>query len=115
MDPEERAFYEGAHLISETSSEHDLFAPPVTEVSKLLAKQEKQRIEREQERKEQGALLNGEEDGGSVEEDNGSVEGKNNNEDSHPYAIVFGNDISQLVVDKQKQRTVLYTGPDKKS
>jgi hypothetical protein len=32
MDPEERAFYEGEHLISEEGSEEDIFAPPVTEV-----------------------------------------------------------------------------------
>lgn len=100
MDPEERAFYEGEHLISETGSEEDnLFAPAVTQVSTLLAKIEKQRKEEEQERKEAEALLNGEEDGASVEEDNGSTEGRTYNDDAHPYSVVFGNDISQLVIE----------------
>jgi hypothetical protein len=119
MDPEERAFYEGQHLIEDDSEDNDLFAPPITEVSKFWANKERIRKEEEQEAKVALELLNGgEEDNASVEEaDNNSVEGnkKFDEEPSHPYQIVFGNDISQLVIDKQKARTVLYTGPEKKN
>jgi hypothetical protein len=90
MDPEERAFYEGDHLISELGSEEDdLFKPPKTDVSRLLKKVEDKRKEEEQERKDAEALLNGvDPDAGSVEEggDNGSTEGRNFDEGPiHPY------------------------------
>jgi hypothetical protein len=49
MEPDQRAFYEGEHLISEKDSDDDcdLFAPPKSSTEKYLAKMEADKLEKE--------------------------------------------------------------------
>lgn len=91
MEPEQRAFYEGEHLISDPEEEEDIFSKPKSNTEKYLAKLEAERLEKE---KLLAGMLPSEE---SVKEE--YVE-----EPTHPYQIVFGEKMSAKIIDKLKVR-----------
>ena len=92
MEPDQRAFYEGEHLISEKGSddEGDIFNPPKSGTEKYLLKLEQEKILKEK-------ILAGTAPKIEIKEEY-------QEEPTHPYQIVFNKDISKYVIDKANER-----------